>query len=114
MGVHDRHHVRSCFVDFAVKETLLILIVPWTADRFAVQVVLDNVRGRHNSRRDVTGNIEPIRIRAAPNTDVSKRIQNTQLLGGQHAIGKHEIVDQRFLGWSWWCLGDREESNKCK
>jgi hypothetical protein len=83
-----------------MEETLLVLIVPLALDGLAVQVVLDNVGGSHNPRRDVTCDVKTIRIRPAPDAHVSKSVQNTQLLRRQHAVGEHQIVDQRFFGLS--------------
>src|SRR5207244_7392869 len=54
------------------------------------------------------GNVKTIRVRAAPDTHVSKSIQNPQLLRRQHAVGEHQIVEQRFFGYgSRWCLRGR-------
>ena len=101
MGMNDRHHVRPCPENFAVKKTLPILVGALTCDRLAVEVVFNDVAGRHDAGRHVTRNEEVARIAPASDTDVSIGIQETQLLGGQHPIGEHQIVDEPLLGTRW-------------
>ena len=97
VGMHDRHHVRPRFVDLAVEEALLILVRSVAPDRLAVEVVFNDVVGRHDAGRHIARDEEMTRIAPASDADMSVGIQEAQFLRGQHPIGENQVVNQRLL-----------------
>jgi hypothetical protein len=98
MGMHDSHYVRPRSVDRRVDEALLVLIGSRRPGGPALEVVLDDIGGDHESGRHVAGDVEAFRIAAAPGADVAVRIKDVHLLGREHAVGDDEVVDERRLG----------------
>ena len=81
MGMDHRHDVGSRLVDFTVDEAFQVAVGPVVPDGLAVEVVFDNVRGRHHAGRDGPRQVVAIRIARIADTDVAVRVENPDFVG---------------------------------
>ena len=95
MAVHNRTHLRPRLIDFAVNEAFEVHRAATLIDRRAVEVVFEDVLGRHQCGRHAARHQVAVRILVVPRADMAKAIHDALVV--QNMIGRHEVIDQRRI-----------------
>src|SRR5262247_3000647 len=98
MAMHDGLNVRSRRIDLAVDKALDETGTAIRIDRIAVQIVLDDVIGRNQRRRDRARHQVTVGRRGMPQRDVTEAIDDS--LRREYAAGRGEIRDEIGREWA--------------
>src|SRR6266852_7508519 len=95
MIVHDRVYVRTRLEDLAVNEALAHRLSSPRIDRAAVQIVLHDVLGHHQFRRERARQKIALGVAFRAHAYVSVSVDDAVL--GENSIGRDEVFDQVHL-----------------
>src|SRR5262245_5021281 len=98
MAMHDGLNVRSRLVDLSVDKALDETGTAIRVDRIAVQIVLDDVIGRNQRRRDRARHQITVGRRGMPQRDVPEAIDDS--LRREYAAGRGEICNEIGKEWA--------------
>src|SRR4030095_16789927 len=98
MAVDDGLNVRSCLVDLAVDKALDETGAAIRVDRIAVQIVLDDVIGHNQRRRDRARHQITVGCRRMPQRDVPEAIDDS--LHREYAASRGKIRDEIGSEWA--------------
>src|SRR5262245_42813916 len=98
MAMHDRLNVRSRLVDLAVDKALNETGTAIRVERIAVKIVLDDVIGRNQRRRDRARHQITVGRRGVPQRYVAEAIDDS--LRREYAAGRGEVRDEIGREWA--------------
>ncbi len=92
MRVHDGHDIRPRREDRGVNKAFEIELLAVVAHRLAVEVELDDIRGRDQFRGERARDQKAMRVVGVADADMAVGVDDVLLR--EDAVGDHQILDQ--------------------